>query len=91
MQPALGEIERGARRPACRLHSSTAFIGRQRRKLLLEYRVHFGIGLAQKVDLLEIPRPSGQTDSLKDLKANQLYYVTEGKGVTRAESFSNRS
>jgi len=56
-----------------------------------DLRVHFGIGLAQKVDLLEIRWPSGQTDSLKDLKANQLYYVTEGKGVTRAESFSNRS
>ena len=44
VQPALGEIERGARRAARRLHGSTAFIGRQRRKLLLEYRVDFGIG-----------------------------------------------
>jgi len=50
-------------------------------------RVHFGIGSAEKVELLEIRWPSGQVDSLKDLKANQLYYVTEGKGITRADSF----
>jgi hypothetical protein len=54
-----------------------------------DLRVHFGIGPAQKVDLLEIRWPSGQVDSLKDLKPNQLYYVTEGKGITRTESFAN--
>jgi enediyne biosynthesis protein E4 len=52
-----------------------------------DLRVHFGIGAAEKVELLEIRWPSGQTDSLKDLQPNQLYYVTEGKGVTRAEVF----
>ena len=52
-----------------------------------DLRVHFGIGPAQKVDLLEIRWPSSQTDSLKDLKPNQLYYITEGKGITRTESF----
>ena len=52
-----------------------------------DLRVHFGIGQAQKVDLLEIRWPSGQIDSLKDLKPNQLYYVTEGKGITNTSSF----
>ena len=52
-----------------------------------DLRVHFGIGAAEKVELLEIRWPSGQIDSLKDLQPNQLYYVTEGKGVTRAEAF----
>jgi hypothetical protein len=52
-----------------------------------DLRVHFGIGAAEKVELLEIRWPSGQIDSLKDLQPNQLYYVTEGKGVTRAEVF----
>jgi hypothetical protein len=53
-----------------------------------DLRVHFGIGEAQKVELIEIRWPSGQIDSLKDLKPNQLYYITEGKGITRTESFS---
>jgi hypothetical protein len=51
-----------------------------------DLRVHFGIGAAESVDLLEIRWPSGQVDVLKDLKANQLYYVTETKGITRAET-----
>ncbi len=55
-----------------------------------DLRVHFGLGAAEKVDFLEIRWPSGQTDSLKDLKPNQLYYVTEGKGITRTEAFSGR-
>jgi enediyne biosynthesis protein E4 len=56
-----------------------------------DLRVHFGIGLAEKVDLLEIRWPSGQLDSMKDLKPNQLYYVTEGSGISRSVSFSKRS
>src|SRR5262249_59911961 len=52
-----------------------------------DLRIHFGIGKAEKVDLLEIRWPSGQVDSLKDIKANQLVYVREGEGIVRRESF----
>jgi len=52
-----------------------------------DLRVHFGLGEAQKVELLEIRWPSGQLDSLKDLKPNQLYHVTEGQGITRTVDF----
>ena len=33
-----------------------------------DLRVHFGLGKATKVDLLEIRWPSGQVDTLKDVK-----------------------
>ena len=52
-----------------------------------DLRVHFGIGKAEKVDLLEIRWPSGQVDTLKDIKANQLIYVKEGQGIERTVSF----
>jgi hypothetical protein len=55
-----------------------------------DLRVHFGIGTADQVELLEIRWPSGHVDTLEDLKANQLYHVTEGKGITRAEGFLTR-
>src|SRR6185369_7443247 len=45
-----------------------------------DLRVHFGLGKAEKVELLEIHWPSGQTDNLKDIKSNQLLYVKEGEG-----------
>ena len=43
-----------------------------------DLRVHFGLGTAQSADLV-IHWPSGQTDRLKGLKANQVVLVTEGK------------
>jgi enediyne biosynthesis protein E4 len=52
-----------------------------------DLRVHFGIGLAEKVDLLEIRWPSGAVDTMKDLKPNHLYYVTESSGISRSVSF----
>ena len=52
-----------------------------------DLRVHFGLGKADKVDQLEIRWPSGQLDTLKDVKANQVIYVKEGEGITRTMQF----
>jgi len=54
-----------------------------------DLRVHFGIGKAEKVDLLEIRWPSGQVDVIKDIKPNQLVYVKEGAGIIRTTQFEN--
>jgi len=56
-----------------------------------DLRVHFGLGKAEKVDLLEIRWPSGQVDTLKDIKANQVIYVKEGAGIVRTMEFSKSS
>jgi len=53
-----------------------------------DLRVHFGLGKAEKVDILEVRWPSGQVDTLKNIKANQLIYVTEGEGISRTVQFS---
>jgi hypothetical protein len=50
-------------------------------------RIHFGLGKAETVDLLEVRWPSGQVDTLKDIKANQLIYVKEGAGILRTMQF----
>jgi hypothetical protein len=50
-------------------------------------RVHFGLGKAERVDVLEIRWPSGQLDTLKDVKGNQLIYVKEGGGIVRSVQF----
>ena len=55
-----------------------------------DLRVHFGLGRAQKVDLLEIHWPSGVVDTLKDLAVNELVYVKEGEGIVRKVSFKGR-
>jgi len=52
-----------------------------------DLRVHFGLGRAEKVDVLEIRWPSGHIDTLKDVKANQLIFVKEGEGILRTMQF----
>ena len=54
-----------------------------------DLRVHFGLGKADKVELIEIRWPSGQVDTLKDVKVNQVIYVKEGEGITRTMQFQN--
>ena len=48
-----------------------------------DLRVHFGIGKAQKIDVLELRWPSGRVEILKDIQPNQLIYVKEGEGIVR--------
>jgi hypothetical protein len=52
-----------------------------------DLRIHFGVGKAEKIDLLEIRWPSGQVDTVKDVKLNQLLFVKEGEGVVRTMQF----
>jgi len=52
-----------------------------------DLRVHFGIGKAEKVELLEIRWPSGLVDTLKDIKPNQVIFVKEGQGIVRSVTF----
>src|SRR2546430_1568764 len=55
-----------------------------------DLRVHFGIGKAEKIDLLEIRWPSGAVDALKDINPNQLVTVKEGEGIVRSVRFDQR-
>ncbi len=52
-----------------------------------DLRIHFGLGKAERVELLEIRWPSGQVDKLKDIAANQLIFVKEGEGIVRTMRF----
>jgi len=52
-----------------------------------DLRVHFGIGKAEKVELLEIRWPSGRVETLKDIKPNQVILVKEGEGMVRTMTF----
>ena len=47
-----------------------------------DFRLHFGLGKAARVELLEIRWPSGVMQELKDLPANQIVTVSEPKEET---------
>jgi hypothetical protein len=52
-----------------------------------DLRMHFGLGDAKKVDLLEIRWPSGAVDTLKDLDVNRLYVIQEGGKILKTDAF----
>jgi enediyne biosynthesis protein E4 len=52
-----------------------------------DLRVHFGIGKAEKIELLEIRWPSGLVETVKDIKPNQVIFVKEGEGILRTMRF----
>ncbi len=45
-----------------------------------DMRVHFGLDTATKADVVKIRWPSGLVETFKDVKANQVLVVIEGKG-----------
>jgi enediyne biosynthesis protein E4 len=45
-----------------------------------DMRLHFGLGIRDAVDLLEIHWPSGVVDRLTHLDSNQVLVVREGEG-----------
>jgi enediyne biosynthesis protein E4 len=49
-----------------------------------ELTLTFGLGKAQQADLIEIAWPSGQNDTIKNLKANATYTVEEGGKILKS-------
>ena len=52
-----------------------------------DLRLHFGLGHAQAVDLIEVRWPLGLVEAFKNVDANQLLVLQEGKGIVRRERF----
>jgi hypothetical protein len=48
-----------------------------------DLRLHFGLGPATTVDAVEVAWPSGLKESFRDLPADHLFVVEEGKGIVR--------
>jgi len=52
-----------------------------------DLRVHFGLGKATRVDLLQIRWPSGHVDELKNIDVDRVVYVKEGQGIVKTDVF----
>lgn len=51
----------------------------------------FGLGDESKASTVEVVWPSGQTDRLTNVDADQMILVVEGKGQVGARKFGRRS
>ncbi|MGC2726717.1 MAG: CRTAC1 family protein [Candidatus Acidiferrales bacterium] len=47
-----------------------------------DLRLHFGLGKEQKLDSVEVQWPSGVTEKLQNLAADNTYTIIEGRGIT---------
>jgi hypothetical protein len=52
-----------------------------------DFRLHFGLGKATKVESVEIAWPSGLKETFKNLPANRLFFVQETKGIVETGKF----
>ena len=46
-----------------------------------DLRLHFGLGSAAEIDLVEVRWPTGKSESFKNVAADKLYTVIEGQGI----------
>ena len=46
-----------------------------------DLRLHFGLGSASKIDLVEVRWPNGKTESFKNVAADKIYAITEGQEI----------
>jgi len=69
----------GGRRQIDEVRSGGSYISQN------DLRVHFGLGKAPRIDLLEIHWPSGVVDKLENLAADRFLTVREGKGAIDAK------
>ena len=60
------------------IHSGGSYLSQN------DLRLHFGLGSATKIDHVEVFWPSGKTETLAGLAADQFYSVLEGSGIVAA-------
>jgi hypothetical protein len=51
-------------------------------------RLHFGLGPARQAEVLEVRWPSGKIETLRDVAADQIITVEEGKGIVSRTRFA---
>jgi hypothetical protein len=54
-----------------------------------DLRLHFGLGAAAKIDLVEVRWPTGKIETFEDVAPDKIYTIVEGHGINDSVPFSN--
>jgi enediyne biosynthesis protein E4 len=54
-----------------------------------DLRLHFGLGSATKINSLEVRWPTGKTETFKEIVADKIYTIVEGKGIQNSAPFND--
>jgi hypothetical protein len=68
-------VTAGGRRQIREVLSGSSYVSQS------DLRQHFGLGLARKVDEIEIRWPAGPVDKVTGVEADQFVTVLEGRGL----------
>jgi enediyne biosynthesis protein E4 len=52
-----------------------------------DFRLHFGLGRASKVETIELSWPSGVKETFREVPANHLVVIQETKGIVKTQPF----
>ncbi len=74
----------GALRLFSTVHSSSSYLS------FSDSRVFFGLGKAAMAESLVIDWPSGNKETVYNMRAGSIYTLTEGHGITGQQAFSKR-
>jgi hypothetical protein len=55
-----------------------------------DLRAHFGLGAAARADRIDVRWPSGRTEAIIGVAANQIITIEEGRGIVAAQAFSQK-
>ncbi len=53
-----------------------------------DFRLHFGLGRAMRVDQIAVRWPSGSEETFSNLEPNHLIFIEEGRGITKTSRFT---
>jgi hypothetical protein len=56
-----------------------------------DLRAHFGLGSATTVDRIEVHWPTGESDTIKSVAANQIVTIQQGMGWSSAHRSQDES
>jgi hypothetical protein len=77
-------VTASGRRQVREVKSGSSYLGQN------DLRAHFGLGGQSRIDRLDVRWPGGRVDTMREVAANQIVTVTEGRGITAQSRFAGR-
>ena len=56
-----------------------------------DLRLHFGLGNAARMEVVEVRWPNGSVEKFKDVAADKIYTIVEGQGIKESAAFHGSS
>ena len=76
-------VRSGGTLQAQEVHSQDSYLS------VNDFRLHFGLGRQSKAALVRVHWPNGGVEDIRNVEADQLVHIEEGRGIVRSERFGS--